>query len=149
MHLTRTGEYAVRTMMHLASAPYGTAVRIAAVSRAWDIPENFLRKIVQLLARSGLVTSQRGSGGGIMLSRCSDTISLLDVIEAVEGEIALNACAIGIPGCKRESWCAVHRVWCEARQSLRDNLSRRFLSDLAAASAASRGADEMPARSAR
>ncbi len=131
MQLTMTGEYAVRAMMHMSSLPFRTIVQIADISRQWDIPDNFLRKIVAQLSKSGLLLSHRGSGGGVTLARTADSITLLDVIEAVEGKMFLNKCLIGPDACSRSARCAVHIVWCEAQQQMRQILNKRSLAELA------------------
>lgn len=130
LQLTMTGEYAVRAMVHLASLPQGTTAPIAAISRDWDVPETFLRKIVTQLSRGGLIATYRGNGGGIALARRADSITLLDVIECIEGPLALNACISDPLSCHRVPSCAVHLVWHEAQQKLREVLSGRTLADL-------------------
>jgi len=134
MQLTMTGEYAVRAMVHLSSLPHGTVVSVAEVSRKWDVPVTFLRKIVTKLARAGMIASFRGNGGGISLARPARELTLLDVIQAVEGAMALNVCVLSPDSCHRTPWCAVHAVWCEAQQKLREVLASRSLAELAAAS---------------
>jgi Rrf2 family protein len=138
MQLTMTGEYAVRAMVHLSSLPHGSVVSIAAISREWDVPETFLRKIVTKLAHAGMITSFRGNGGGIALARQARELTLLDVVQATEGELSLNVCLLSPDTCHRTPWCAVHAVWCEAQQKLREVLSSRSLADLAASSLAHR-----------
>ena len=131
LQLTMTGEYAVRAMIHLATLPPDVTAQIADISRAWEVPETFLRKIMSQLSRNGLVVTYRGNGGGVALARPAHTITLLDVIECIEGVLALNAC-IADPGmCHRVPECAVHQVWCEAQHKLREILSGRTLADLA------------------
>jgi len=132
MQLTMSGEYAVRAMVHLSSLPHGTVVSVAEISRDWDVPVTFLRKIVTKLARAGMITSFRGNGGGSALARPAHELTLLDVIEASEGTLGLNVCLMTPDACHRTPWCAVHTVWCEAQQTLRQVLSRRTLADLAA-----------------
>ena len=131
MQLSMTGEYAVRTMIHLAAHPSGELVQICDISNEWDIPEGFLRKIVAQLSKDGLIRSQRGAGGGIMLSRPAETLTLLDVIEAVEGKVFLNKCLIAPGTCHFDPACAVHMVWCDAQRSLRTILTGRTLAELA------------------
>jgi Rrf2 family transcriptional regulator, iron-sulfur cluster assembly transcription factor len=131
LQLTMTGEYAVRAMMHLATLPPGTTVQIADIAREWDVPEVFLRKIITVLSRGGLVASYRGKGGGVALGREADAITLLDVIECVEGPLALNACLTNPDICHRIPYCAVHSVWHEAQIKLREVLTSRSLADLA------------------
>lgn len=132
MQLTMTGEYAIQAMIHLAeAAPLGTAVSIAAIAAGGEIPDNFLRKIITQLTKAGLITSKRGAGGGIQLARQAERITLLEVIEAVEGKIFLNKCLMHDQVCSRSSWCAVHIVWCEAQQALAERLARQSLSEIA------------------
>lgn len=132
MRLTTTGEYAIRAVLHLASQPLGSTVPIADVASAQEIPENYLRKIVGLLTRSGLCASVRGVAGGIRLSKSAEMITLLDVVEAAEGKISLNACLLGPNMCHRTPWCAVHIVWCEAQQKIREILQKKTIAELAA-----------------
>jgi Rrf2 family protein len=140
MQLTMTGEYAIRAMLHLASLQFGTVAQISEVSRSWDIPENFLRKISAQLTNAGLVASQRGLGGGITLGRPAEVITLFDIIEAVEGKISLNKCLMCDAACPRDSWCAVHLVWCEAQAKLKEVLSSKSLAQLALQSVERRAA---------
>lgn len=126
-----TGEYAVRAMVGLSTQPFGTVVQIPEVSGRWDIPESFLRKIITLLAKAGLIHSQRGNNGGIRLAIPPEQLTLLDVIEAVEGKIFLNKCLVGPHFCERTQWCAVHIVWCEAQAALKHILRNKSLAELA------------------
>jgi Rrf2 family protein len=132
MELTMTGEYAVRAMMHVASLPKHAVVQIPSISREWDIPEKFLRKIIAKLTKGGLLRSHRGAGGGVSLARAARAITLLDVIELVEGPLALNKCLINPRFCRRTRSCAVHAVWCEAQTALRCILGSRTLAELTA-----------------
>ena len=132
MQLTMMGEYAVRAMMHLASLPKGTVARIPDISKEWDIPEKFLRKITAKLTKGGLLLAHRGAGGGLSLAKAAKKITLLDVIELVEGPMALNKCLINPRFCRRTNTCSVHVVWCEARTAMRCILGSRTLAELTA-----------------
>ncbi len=134
MQLTMEGEYAVRAMMHIASLPKDSVARIPDVSREWDIPEKFLRKIVAKLTRGGLLLSHRGAGGGVTLGKAAKSITLLDVIELIEGPMALNKCLINPRFCRRTRTCSVHVVWCEAQTAMRAILNSRTLAELIARS---------------
>ena len=131
LQLTMSGEYTVQAMLHLAAQPRGTIVQIGDIARLWDIPENFLRKIVQLLTKSNLVLSHRGVGGGIELARPAEDITLLEVVEAAEGKLALNKCLIRPGFCFRDSWCAVHLVWNEVQESMKEILRNKSIAELA------------------
>jgi len=130
MQLSRAGEYAIRAMLHLAANNSTNLPNISSIAKTWNIPESFLRKILNTLTRQGLVYSSRGSGGGITLARPAQDITLLDVIEAIEGKIYLNQCLIGPEMCEHDVWCPVHTVWIEAEDTLKKILSSKSLADL-------------------
>jgi Rrf2 family transcriptional regulator, iron-sulfur cluster assembly transcription factor len=132
MQLTMTGEYAVRAMMHIASLPKGTVAQIPDISKEWDIPEKFLRKIVAKLTKGGLLLSRRGAGGGVSLGKAAKKITLLDVIDLVEGPMALNKCLINPRFCRRTNTCSVHVVWCDAQTAMRAILGSQTLAELTA-----------------
>ena len=124
MRLTRSGEYAVRCILHLCSQKTGHVCSRKQIALEMDIPYEFLGKIAQNLARHGFMEIVRGSKGGYRLLRSPDEITLLDVVEAITGEIGLNDCVVRPDSCQRSSTCAVHRVWEDAREQLRDTLRR-------------------------
>ena len=122
MRLTRAGEYAVRCVLYLSSCPAGEVVSRKAIAEAMDIPEQFLGKIAQQLARSGIVEIVQGAKGGIRLLRPPEKLSLLQVVEATIGEIFLNDCLMNPGSCLRSQACAVNIIWDRARQQLRETL---------------------------
>jgi len=130
MQLSKAGEYAVRTMLHLAAANNHSLCRIRDISKTWEIPESFLRKIAHSLIKAGLVYSTRGINGGLSLTRSADSITLLDIVEAVEGKIYFNQCLIGPEFCDSRSWCPVHTVWREAQEAFSGILSKKSLAAL-------------------
>ena len=142
MQITMTGEYAIRAMIHLAAPRDGRPAQIAEISQAWDIPESFLRKIITQLAKANLIVSQRGIGGGVQLARPAATLTVMDVLAAVEGPMFLNKCLISANVCTRTSWCAVHDLWFDAQERLKASLTSKSLADLAAISMQNRGRGE-------
>ncbi len=131
MQLTLTGEYAIRAMIHLASGKDDSIFRISEISDVNNIPEKFLRKIIPQLSNAGLIQSQRGIGGGIKLGKPALEITPLEIIEAVEGEMALNKCLIDKAFCSNDRWCTVHTLWCDAQKKLRIILSSKSIAELA------------------
>lgn len=117
MQLTRQGDYAMRVVYALAAAG-GRAMTQREVARLQDVPEAFLAKIARALGRAGLVTNTRGAGGGIRLARPAGRITLRDVVEAVEGPIAINLCLQGPGACSRQASCNIHPVWVEAQEAM-------------------------------
>ena len=135
MQLTRAADYAVRVMIHLTGHPEGVRATRYELAANVGVPEHFLSKILQSLSRSGLINSYRGAAGGYVLARPAETITLLEVIEAMEGPIVLNVCLVAGPSCDRKSWCSVHRVWSEAQSALTGVLRGATLAQLAAEAA--------------
>jgi Rrf2 family protein len=131
VQLTLTGEYAIRAMIYIVSVEENANCKISEISSLNKIPEKFLRKIIPQLANAGLIKSQRGSGGGIKLGRSSDKITPLDIVLAVEGQLALNKCLIDKKFCSNERWCTVHTLWCDAQKSLKLILSSKSIAQLA------------------
>jgi Rrf2 family protein len=111
MELSRQADYAVRTVMELAQSPPGTLLQTREIARRQDIPERYLPTIVRTLARSGLLRTLRGSKGGVSLARPSNSINLLDVVEAIDGPVLLNRCRIRPGECSRDVPCRLHGFW--------------------------------------
>jgi len=132
MQITRATDYAVRVMIHLSTLPAGSTLQQAALAGATDVPRNFLSKVLQRLVHSGLVRSQRGSGGGFALAVNSNRVSLLDVVQAIEGPIRLNQCLIEGPSCDRKSWCPAHEVWADTQEAVVKILGAATMQRLAA-----------------
>jgi Rrf2 family protein len=122
MRLTRAGEYAVRCILYLSGQKEGAIVSRKEITREMDIPEQFLGKIAQQLARSGFIEIVQGARGGYRLLMPPGEITLLDVIESVIGEIFLNDCIMRPDSCSRSASCSVNAVWEKARTRLRDIL---------------------------
>ena len=122
MRLTRAGEYAIRCTLFLAFEGMGSVVSKKKIARTMDIPDQFLSKIAQQLARHGIIEIIQGSKGGYRLLVPPAQLTMLDVVEAVIGEIYLNDCVVRPESCSRASTCSVHQVWEKARNQLRDTL---------------------------
>lgn len=134
MNITRAADYAVRVMVHLAGLPAGSCVARPDLTRATATPDSFLAKVLQQLVQAGMITSRRGSGGGFRLAVSPDSVSLLDIIEAIEGPTQLNSCLEPGASCERKSWCAAHAVWVEAQTALQTVLRSASIAELAARS---------------
>ncbi len=100
------------------------------IAQAMEIPEQFLGKIAQQLARAGILEIIQGSKGGFRLAISPDQVSLLDVVEAVVGEIFLNDCILRPNSCWRSQTCSVHQVWQKARAQLRKTLDEATFAQL-------------------
>ena len=131
MQITRATDYAVRVMVHLASAPHGQKYPLNELAIATGVQESFLSKILQRLVHQGMLLSQRGSGGGFILNRAPDQVTLLDVVEAIEGPTQLNHCVGEAGYCSRKEWCGVSPTWERAQQALTQVLGGVSIAQLA------------------
>ena len=133
MRLTRQGDYAVRVMHDLASHAPDRPILRAQIQARQDVPAAYLAKIVQALARAGLVRTLPGARGGVTLNTPAESITLLQVIEAVEGPIQLNRCVEAPGACPRDRFCPVHPVWMRLQALLVRELSSVTMAALASA----------------
>lgn len=124
------GEYAIRAMIFLANEAPGSIVRIPEIAREWDIPEKFLRKIIPMLSKAGLIETLRGKNGGVRMAVSADSVTPLQIIEAVEGKLIMHRCFLENGICQRSSWCAMHTLWLEAQQKFGEVLSSKTLRQL-------------------
>ncbi|MGQ9489806.1 MAG: RrF2 family transcriptional regulator [Anaerolineae bacterium] len=129
--INRETDYAARVLLHLALQEPGTRVTAQQIAAQRVIPRALVRRVVSRLSAAGLVVTARGSEGGIVLARPTDQISLLDVVEAFEGPLALNACTVEPDICPLILVCTVHEAWVHARKLLRDTLAQITFDKLA------------------
>jgi Rrf2 family protein len=134
MQLTRAADYAVRVMIHMAALPAGSRLPLGTLAAAVAVPESFLSKVLQTLTRAGLLISRRGTAGGFELMPGSAHITMLDVIQAVDGPIQLNICLHNDGGCDRVENCEAHPVWMRAQDAMTSVLRAAVIKDLANAS---------------
>jgi Rrf2 family protein len=139
MRLTREGDYAVRIVVDLAGRPRGDVVRTEDLTVSTGVPRPYLAKIVQALARARLVQTRPGPGGGVSLLPPPASITLRQMVEAIEGPIHLNRCLVRSGECPRDAFCSVHPVWARIQSVLVRELEAVSARDLADAMAATRG----------
>ncbi len=111
MRFTREADYAVRTLVELASRPVGQIVPLSQIASRQLIPLAYLKKIVHRLAATGIVSTFRGRGGGVRLEHPLKTLTLHTVITAVDGPLVLNRCLMRPGECPLDRTCPVHPVW--------------------------------------
>jgi len=139
MQLTRAGEYGILGLLCLARRPLGQTVMVEEVSQEEHISKDFLGKIFQSLARHGIIRSSRGAKGGFSLVKSPETITTLEVVEAIEGRIALQRCLAAVPDCSLQSHCALCLVLERVQDRVKDVLANTTLADLVKTEAAMSG----------
>jgi len=133
MIYSRSSEYAIRAFVHLAQVPDGKYAMVKQIAAEEEIPAHFLAKILQQLARKGLLKSSKGPTGGFSLRQPSGEIRLLDIVEALDGLTEYEKCASGLSECSDEMPCAMHDSWKALRSRIMDYLGRNTIADLAKA----------------
>jgi len=129
--ITRKTDYASRVVLDLAMRPPGAWTTTREIAERWLIPPQLIRQIVTQLVRTGLVRSRRGKDGGVALARSPSEISLLDVVQAMEGSFSLNVCVADPQECPLVEECPVHDAWVRAQEVLEDQLRRETFDLLA------------------
>lgn len=125
-------EYAIRSLAYLASSTHDGA-RAEEIARAERLPAPILSKILQELARKGLLESRRGPGGGFRLARRPKLITLRDVVAAIDGLDQFLECAVGLERCSDDSPCPLHDQWKLLRARFMEYLETTTLEDMAKA----------------
>lgn len=107
--ISQTSEYALRAVVFLSMREANTPAAASEISEATRVPVGYLQKILRMLARGGILTAQRGTGGGFALAKMPTAISVLDVLRASDTQIArIERCPLGIAG--HTSLCGLHRL---------------------------------------
>src|SRR5512147_621310 len=131
MQITRQADYALRAVIYLSKLKPEERAATSQIAEEQRIPPSFLAKIVSQLSVAGLLQTSRGARGGVSLARSPEEISLLEVVEAIDGPIMLNECAGNNGACVFGDTCPMKLVWCDAQtelvQRLRTTTFDRFL----------------------
>jgi Rrf2 family protein len=130
MKINRQVDYAVRAVLHLAQLGPGERAATARIAEKQQIPPTFLAKIVSQLAAAGVVRATRGARGGVALARDAADISLLDVMEAIDGPVTVIDCTVDPNACPMSAGCSVRPVWCDVRAEFMGHLRRTRFSQL-------------------
>jgi Rrf2 family transcriptional regulator, iron-sulfur cluster assembly transcription factor len=146
MRLTQKSKYAVRALMELAMDECGAPRGVAEVARRQKIPERFLEQIFGELRRADVLESHRGAHGGYCFAMPTDEITVLDVVEILDGEVRPARCSAGgVCYIADAPLCATSKVWDEARVAIEEVFGRYTIAQLAAEERARRAAHETAA----
>jgi len=130
MQITRQADYALRAMLYLARTDPNQRSSTSQIANVQQIPPSFLAKIISQLSIAGLIHTSRGARGGVTLARPTEEISLLDVVEAIDGPILLNECTHSKDGCPFGEECPIQPIWCNAQEELVNKLKSTKFADL-------------------
>lgn len=130
MQITRQADYALRAMLYLSKLEPNQRASTSQIAEEQRIPPSFLAKIISQLSIAGLIHTSRGARGGVSLARTPEAINVLEVIEAIDGPIALNECTNSLDGCPFGEVCPVRPMWCDAQSDLVNRLRTTTFSTL-------------------
>ena len=128
--ISKTGLHAIHAICALARTQDGEWVGTRTLAEEIGAPKNYLGKLLQTLARQGLVESQKGLGGGFRLALNASSITLMDVVERIDQVERWSQCFLGLPQCSSDNPCAVHDKWGEMRDGYLSLLRNTSIADL-------------------
>lgn len=131
VRLTRGVDYGARGAIYLARQPADTVVLVGEIARREGVPESYLAKLFQELSREGIVRSHRGARGGFSLARPAAQITLKEIVEAIEGPLALCPCTSPVDQCSRQATCGLFPFLCEVQQQITTALDGTTLQAIA------------------
>jgi Rrf2 family transcriptional regulator, iron-sulfur cluster assembly transcription factor len=149
MIYSRSAEYAIRAFVFLAEVPQGKYAMVKQIAEESDIPSHFLAKILQQLARQGFLKSSKGPTGGFALRHSPNEITLLQLVESIDGLADYQRCIGGMTECNDEMRCGMHDSWKALRSRMMEYLEGTTVEDLSKALDIKRRALEKPKRARR
>ena len=133
-------KYAIRAVCHIAHLGPGARSQVKEISEALNIPQAFLSKILQDLAKKGILVSAKGPGGGFQLNCSASETSLFTLVEAVEGSPAEGDCVLGLSLCADDTKCPIHDTWKDIQDSFRERMQATSIMDVVEADVRKRDA---------
>ncbi len=130
MIYSQSSKYAIRAFVNLASLPEGQFAMVKNIAEEEQIPSHFLAKILQQIARKGLLRSSKGPTGGFCLNVPAKKLKLIDIIDAVDGMHHFTACAGGLPECNSAKACSLCDRWKPVQSRIMGFLGRTTIADL-------------------
>ena len=137
LRLSKKADYALIAMKHLATRTDAASASAREIAEQYDIPVELMAKVLQRLARRGLLTSHQGTRGGYRLSRASHAISVADVIQAIDGPLTVTACSTEAENCGQFAKCSVRDPLWRIKDRIVAALSMCSLAEVASDSVSS------------
>ena len=131
LRLSKKADYALMAMKHLAQTAGAPSTSAREIAEQYDIPIELMAKVLQRLVRAGLLVSTQGTRGGYTLSRPSSSVSVADVIQAIDGPLTVTACSIESDSCGQYSKCSVRDPLWRIKDRIVSALSATSVADLA------------------
>lgn len=130
MKISTRGRYALRILMDLAKNNTGKPRMISEICKSQNLSRKYVGRLIIPLCKAGWVESKRGAKGGYFLSCDPKELTLLDIVEAMEGRVSLAPCLACVHKCKRKEVCTAWETWDVINQKVRDQLAQISLQDI-------------------
>ena len=131
LRLSKKADYALIAMKHLAKKNAGCSSSAREIAEQYDIPIELMAKVLQRLVRTGLLASTQGTRGGYTLSRPSTSISVGDVIQAIDGPFTVTACSTDNNDCEQYGKCSIRDPLWQIKERIVAALDTVSLSEMA------------------
>lgn len=132
LRISKLTDYGIVLLVRFAQAPGGTTLTAREMAAATELPLPVVSKMLKSLASADLLASHRGSRGGYQLTRQPEAVSVAEIIEALDGPIALMECVIATGICEQESHCGLRSPWQRINRAVHSTLTQVTLAELAA-----------------
>jgi Rrf2 family transcriptional regulator, iron-sulfur cluster assembly transcription factor len=143
MIFSSSTEYAIRGLSELAGRGQSGPVMLDDLVTGTDLPRDFLAKVFQKLVHGGILRSAKGRGGGFRLARPAHEITMMQIVEVIDGPQLFDRCVVGLERCNDHMPCPQHDLYKPIRQRLKDYLLTTTLADLSASLKAKRAWHEL------
>jgi Rrf2 family iron-sulfur cluster assembly transcriptional regulator len=131
MVLSKSCNYALRAVLYIAARDAGEFIPIQEISQALGISFHFLTKTLQTLTQRQILISNRGPRGGVALARPVESITLMEVILAIDGRDLFDGCVLGLDSCNADRPCPLHSQWQEVKAPIREMFEQTSVADVA------------------
>lgn len=139
MMFSKSCEYAIKAVIHLCiETKDGSRLGITQIAKEIDSPEPFTAKILQALARHGVISSAKGPGGGFYISPTAEPIPVITIVDLIDGQHAFERCGLGLKECSETRPCPIHNEFNAYSRRLKTLLASKTIQDLAQGIAAGR-----------
>lgn len=132
LRLSTKGQYGVRAMFEIAKGSLDNPVTIKEISRRQDVSIAYLQQILNKLRRADLIVSRKGPGGGYLLNKRPEDISIASILNELEGPLAITSCLDPSEGCVRADRCVTHLLWKALGEQIESYLNTITLKNLIA-----------------
>ena len=128
--LSKSFSYALRSVLYMSALQEKRFVQLHEIAEQLDVPRHFLGKVMKRLAKKGIIDSTKGHAGGYGLNESTLTVSVLDILNLIEGEQLFQTCVIGFKKCDAANPCPLHNQFAETKKQMLNIFSETKIGDL-------------------